>query len=74
MFVSYRLGRTLRIPLFILLRFSLDLLSPLASEVEEPSPLALNKLATKPVIRSMKKPPGSTVLSPCFHSLLSPDQ
>lgn len=44
MFVSYRLSRTLRIPLLILLRFSLGLLSPLASEVEEPSLLAINKL------------------------------
>lgn len=44
MFVSYRLSRTLPIPLFILLRFNLDLLSPLASEVEESSLLALNKL------------------------------
>lgn len=44
MFVSYWLSRTLRIPLLILLRFSLDILSPLANEVEEPSLSSLNKL------------------------------
>lgn len=40
----YRLSRTLRIPLLILLRFDLDLLLPFASELEEPSLLALNKV------------------------------